>query len=46
MRELLQSRRDVYSAMHIPVLIERLSFSEGLSGTSGLIFFPFRHAKV
>lgn len=39
MRELLQSRHDVYSAMLMPVLIERLSFSQGLSSTNGLFFF-------
>lgn len=39
MRKLLQSRHDAYSAMPMPVLIERLSFSQGFLRTNGL-FFP------
>lgn len=39
MGEPLQSSHDVYSITHMPVLIERLSFSQGLSSTNGFFFF-------
>lgn len=44
-RELLQRRHDVYSAMHMSVLIESLSFCQGFSSPNGL-FFSSSHGKV